>query len=327
MSAALAITQDRAQPKLARVSLTDRCDLACVYCRPHRNDGYLEKRLARDEWETVFRGLKLSGVERIRITGGEPLLHKDLLPILRSLRTHEFKDVALTTNGTRLDHLAKDLLEAGLSRVTISLDTLDAAKFERLTRGGDLRAVLRGIDAAVNAGFSELKMNVVVLRGENDDELEALAQYAWARGITPRFIELMTIGEGAKLEDKVFPASEMRRLLSHLLAEGPARVDVDRGPAKYVSTKHDAKKRVGFITGTTDTFCGGCDRLRIASDGAIRPCLATNDGVLPTNALLRRDAQTFSRSVFAAWEKKPDASWKGCTEVTAKDVSMRAVGG
>ncbi len=321
------IAVDRAEPKLARVSLTDRCDLACVYCRPHRHDGYFEKRLSAEEWDTVFKGLALSGIERVRITGGEPLLHKDVVALVRSLAALPLTDLALTTNATRLAPLASELKAAGLRRITISLDTLDAEKFRRLTRGGDLDEVLRGIDAAVEAGFPELKLNTVVLRGENDDELESLVRFAWARGITPRFIELMPIGEGARIQDQLVTAKEMMTHLAHLFSADEGARDPERGPAKYLRSKDDPSRRVGFITGTSDTYCKGCDRLRVASNGTIRPCLATNDGLSPASALLRKDPQAFAQAVHAAWELKPDASFKGCTEATAKDVSIRAIGG
>ena len=317
-----------APPRSVRLSLTDRCDLACVYCRPHRNDGYKSERLDLSAWKVMARGLVDAGVRRVRLTGGEPLLSPFVVDVVRHLATLGLDDLALTTNATRLADLAVALREAGLRRVNVSLDSLDAARFQKMTRGGDLARVLRGIEAAREAGFDEIKLNAVVVRGENDGELESLVRWAWARRITPRLLEVMAIGEGAKMMDRVVTAAEMRRILGHLTSEGVAQRDPDRGPARYVSAKEDPALRVGFISGTSDTFCAGCDRLRVSSDGVLRPCLATNDGVAAAGPARSGDARTVSGRVAAAWSMKPDGeTWRGCTEETAAKVSIRAIGG
>jgi cyclic pyranopterin phosphate synthase len=316
------------QPRSVRLSLTDRCDLACIYCRPSRADGYLERRIDLAAWVAMLDGLVRAGVRRVRITGGEPLLHKDVLLVVRRLAALPLEDVALTTNATRLAALARPLREAGLRRINISLDTLDAARFFRMTRGGRLDVVLRGIDAALAARFDEVKLNAVVVRGENDDELERLARWSWDKGIVPRFLEVMQIGEGAKLADRVVSGAEMRARLLHLLAEEEPLREPDRGPAKYVRARHDATKKIGFITGTSDTYCAGCDRLRVSSDGVLRPCLATNDGVSAARAARAGDADAVAAAVRDAWTLKPDGDvWKGCTESSAAHVSIRAIGG
>jgi cyclic pyranopterin phosphate synthase len=328
-------------PRTVRISLTDRCDLACVYCRPSRSDGYLEQRLDFEEWRTMIDALLRAGIRRVRITGGEPLLHPRLVDVVaylaRFLRpdapdaagTIGLDDLALTTNATRLAKLARPLRDAGLQRVTVSIDSLDPERFWRLTRGGRLHEVLAGVDAATAAGFDEMKLNCVVLRGENDDELERLTLWAWERNITPRFIEVMRIGEGAKLsEATLVGAAEMRERVAHLLAPGDATRDANRGPAKYLRARHDPSKRIGFITGTTDTYCASCDRLRVASDGVVRPCLATNEGVAAMDATRSGDVAAVVDAIAEAWTMKPDGDvWKGCTEETAADVSMRAIGG
>jgi cyclic pyranopterin phosphate synthase len=316
-------------PRSVRVSLTDRCDLACIYCRPSRSDGYLEERLDEASWRVMMSGLVASGVRRVRITGGEPLLYPRVVEMVAYAASIGFDDLALTTNGTRLGKLARPLVAAGLQRLTVSLDSLDEARFRRITRGGDLQRVLEGIDVALGAGFAEIKLNCVVLRGENDDELVALARWAWERGITPRFIELMSIAEGAKIAATHFvAASEMRERLASLLEPEEARVDADRGPAKYVHARHDRRLRVGFITGTSDTFCNACDRLRVAADGVLRPCLATDVGVSAKTIAEGGNADSIVEAIRQAWELKPDGTvWKGCTEDTAANVSMRAIGG
>jgi cyclic pyranopterin phosphate synthase len=325
----LAEGPSRVPPRSVRLSLTDRCDLACVYCRPSRSDGYLERRLDEEAWRVMVRALVGAGVRRIRITGGEPLIHPKVVERVAFAASLAIDDLALTTNATRLTALARPLREAGLRRLTVSLDTLVPSRFERITRGGKLEDVLAGIDAALEAGFDELKTNTVVLRGENDDELPAIVEWATARGIVPRFIELMRIGEGARLPpSSLVGAAEMRQRLAHILADEAGAEDPDRGPAKYVRLRDDAGSRVGFITGTTDTYCGSCDRLRVASDGVLRPCLATNDGVAGMTLAAAGDVEGLVGAIAEAWALKPDGeTWKGCTEPTAAGVSIRAIGG
>jgi GTP 3',8-cyclase len=316
-------------PLTARISLTDRCDLACVYCRPSRNDGYLEDRLDEAAFRSMVRGLLQAGIQRVRITGGEPLVHPHAVERVAFVASLGFKDIALTTNGTRLEALAGALRAAGLHRLTVSLDSLDAERFRRITRGGRLDRVLSGVDAAVRAGFAELKTNTVVLRGENDDELPRIVEWAWSRGIVPRFIELMRVGEGARLPlERLVPAHEMRAYLKDWLSDEPWRADAGRGPARYVPARHDPRLRAGFITGTTDTYCDSCDRLRVSADGTVRPCLAKDDGVAAAALASQGDARGVAIAVADAWSQKPDGrTWKGCTEATAAQVSMRAVGG
>lgn len=327
---ALPVIQHATPPRSVRLSLTDRCDLACIYCRPDRRDGYLdpEERLDLEAWKTMVRGLLRAGVRRVRLTGGEPLLHPAIVDVVRFLGTLGLDDVALTTNATRLDKLARPLREVGLQRVNVSLDTLDAERFDRMTRGGDLAAVLRGIDAALAEGFDEIKLNAVIVRGENDAEIESLVRWSWSNGIVPRLLEVMQIGEGANLADRVVTANEMRARLAHVLDSGEARGEADRGPAKYLFARSDPSKKVGFITGTSDTYCKGCDRLRVASDGTLRPCLATNDGLGAAHLARSGDEDGVARAVAGAWTMKPDGDkWKGCTEKTAAHVSMRGIGG
>jgi cyclic pyranopterin phosphate synthase len=322
-------TAPRIEPKTVRISLTDRCDLACVYCRPSRSDGYLEKRLDDDAWKAMVTALVGAGLRRFRITGGEPLLHPRVTELVAFVASLGVEDLALTTNATLLAGLARPLHDAGLRRLTVSLDSLVPERFWRITRGGRLDRVLAGIDAALACGFDELKTNTVVLRDDNDDELPAIVEWAWARGIVPRFIEVMRVGEGANLpQSKLVGHDEMRAALAPMLLDDAGRRDPARGPAKYVAARHDPALRVGFITGTTDTYCETCDRLRVASDGTLRPCLATNDGVAAMELAQKGDVPALVAAVGEAWSMKPDGRvWKGCTEDTAADVSMRAIGG
>jgi GTP 3',8-cyclase len=319
----------RTAPRMARVSLTDRCDLACVYCRPHRADGYAERRMSITDWTAMLAGLWAAGIRRVRMTGGEPLLHPALLGFVRAASAQGFDDLALTTNGTQLAALAEPLVAAGLQRLTVSLDTLSETRFRAVTRGGELRAVLRGIEAATHAGFRELKLNVVVVRGVNEHALEELVHYAWDRDMTPRFLEIMPIGEGAKVMDLYVPYREIRERLAHLLEPSPPVRDTDRGPAGYVASRTIPSRRIGFITGTSDTFCASCDRLRVSASGDIRPCLATAVGVVGAHDVAAlADIPAIVERIEQAWAQKPDGTtFRGCTEASAGGVSMRQIGG
>jgi cyclic pyranopterin phosphate synthase len=323
-------TVERLSPRSVRISVTDRCDMACLYCRPSRKDGYLPAvdRLDVEAWERLVGGLYRAGVRRVRITGGEPLLFPGIVEVVERLARLGVEDLAMTTNASQLARLAGPLRQAGLRRLNISLDSLDPVRFARLTRGGVLDEVLAGVDSACAAGFDEIKTNTVVLREENEDELESITRWAWSRGITPRFLEVMGVGEGARIFRTAGVSYEaMRARLAPLLEEAVAVVEPDRGPAKYLRSR-DGAHRVGFITGTTDTYCGDCDRLRVTSNGVLRPCLSRNDGVPVGDALAADDPdRAVADKLAQAWAAKPDAEWKGCTEVTAAEVSMRATGG
>jgi cyclic pyranopterin phosphate synthase len=328
-SLALLTGQSAPPPKSVRVSVTDRCDFACTYCRPSRSEGYAEGRLMTPAWQTMFEGLRRAGLARVRLTGGEPLLHPEIVDIVARLSELGFEDLSLTTNASRLARLARRLKDAGLQRINISIDTLDEARFRAITRGGELAGVLEGIDAALAAGLTPVKLNTVVLRGVNDDELESITRWAWERRMVPRFLEVMPIAEGAKLvKEHLVTAAEMKERLAALIMPEDGAVEPGKGPAKYVRARHDAGLRVGFISGTSDTFCGTCDRLRVSSTGVLRPCLATEDGVDAAHEAGAGDASAIATKIAEAWTLKPDGEvWKGCTEETAKTISIRAIGG
>jgi cyclic pyranopterin phosphate synthase len=317
-------------PRSVRLSVTDRCDFACTYCRPSRDDGYVETRLDLAAWSTMIDGLVAAGVRRFRLTGGEPLVHPKIVELVRAIAERGVSDLALTTNASQLARLARPLREAGLDRLNVSIDTLDEGRFARITRGGRLRDVLAGLEAARAAGFSSIKLNTVVLRGENDGELERLVDFAWGARMVPRFLEVMPIAEGAKLAaTSLVTVREMRDRLAHrTIDDADFSVEPDRGPARYLPSREDPDLRVGFISGTSDTYCATCDRLRVSSTGVLRPCLATDDGVDAGDAAKAGEAGEVPRRIEAAWRMKPDGRvFRGCTEPSAAKVSMRAIGG
>ncbi|NUP05634.1 MAG: GTP 3',8-cyclase MoaA [Polyangiaceae bacterium] len=324
-------------PRSVRLSVTDRCDFACTYCRPSRSDGYVRERLDVKAWRVLVEGLVRAGVRRIRLTGGEPLIHPDVVRIIETIVlaaeaagvSRDELDLALTTNASQLARLAVPLAASGLRRVNVSIDTLDSERFRAITRGGELEPVLEGIEAALRAGLRPLKLNTVVLRGVNDDELEPLVHFAWERGLVPRFLEVMPIAEGAKLaRSQLVTVAEMRARLAPLLEDGAAEPEPDRGPARYIAARGRPDRRVGFISGTSDTYCSSCDRLRVSSTGTLRPCLATDVGVEAAPALRVESAEAVAALVNDAWALKPDGrTFKGCTEDSAARVSMRAIGG
>jgi GTP 3',8-cyclase len=255
-----------------RLSLTDRCNFRCSYCSvSDYEDG--DRILSRPEIARVAAAFARVGVRRIRLTGGEPTLRREVVEIAADLRaTPGIDEVALTTNGHRLRELALPLRRAGLTALNVSLDTLDPAVLTRVSgRGASLAQVLDGIEAAAEAGFPSLKLNTVVMGGQNDGELGDLVRYAWAHGATPRFIELMPFGDGAPV-----PTSEVKRLLG---AQGvPLLPDPKRGwgPAHYMRGPGGL---VGFIGAITENFCEGCNRARVAADGGFQACLGGRDRV------------------------------------------------
>ncbi|HTP00162.1 MAG TPA: GTP 3',8-cyclase MoaA [Anaerolineales bacterium] len=270
-----------------RISLTDRCNLRCVYCMP--KDGLrwqaLVDQLSVDEIARVAEAAAACGVKRIRLTGGEPLVHPQIVDLVRRLASISgMEEISLTTNAMLLARLAQPLADAGLKRVNISLDTLEAGKFQRITRGGEIARVWKGIAAAEGAGLLPIKLNTVIIRGLNSDELLALARLTLENEWHVRFIELMPIGnvqdwgEGFPQPDaRYLSVQEMKQALADLWllpADGPA----GNGPARTFRIP-GGLGTVGFISPLGDHFCSTCNRLRLTADGKLRPCLGSSDEV------------------------------------------------
>ncbi|MCC6670193.1 MAG: GTP 3',8-cyclase MoaA [Planctomycetes bacterium] len=292
-----------------RLSVTDRCNLRCAYCMPEEEYAWLPRGdvLTFEEivrLVDVFTGL---GVERVRLTGGEPLARRDLPELLRLLaRRPALRDIALTTNGTLLAEQAGALRAAGLHRVTVSLDTLDPERFRRLTRRASHGQVLEGIAAARAAGFAALKLDTVVLRGTNDDELVPLLEYARSIGAELRYIEYMDVGGATRWSPE--QVVSRREILDRLAARyGPIDAVHDDSSAPADLFRLPDGLVFGIISSTTQPFCATCDRSRLTADGHWFLCLYARDG-LDLRALLRggADDAAIRDAIAAAWRARTD---------------------
>lgn len=255
-----------------RVSVTDLCDLRCRYCMP--SNGVCKKRhedmLTEDELILAMETAAELGIRKIRLTGGEPLLKKNILSICRrAANIPGIRELCMTTNGTLLAPMAKQLREAGVRRLNISLDTLNAEKYATMTRTGDLSDALSGLEAALDAGFDKVKLNAVLMEGFNDDEIEDLAQLTVKYPVDVRFIELMPMTAHFS-EGRYLPCGAVLEKLPQLKPEGT------QGVARLYRLP-DGQGRVGLITPVSDHFCARCDRLRLTADGRVKPCLHSRE--------------------------------------------------
>ena len=292
-----------------RVSVTDRCNYRCTYCMPEELGDQLtfEPRsavLTFEEIERLIGVFARLGVRKVRLTGGEPTVRKGIVELAgRVARVPGIEQVVMTSNGHLLPELAAPLAAAGIAAINISLDTLDAATFRRLTGRGDLARVLAGVDAAVAAGM-RVKTNAVALHGVNDGEMVALCEYAWARGVVPRFIEHMPMSDGQLYAPEAeLSAAQIRRLLEAAL--GPlvpagASAGRDPGPARYWRVAATGRE-VGIISAMTEHFCDDCNRLRLTATGALHACLGHDDAISLRDVMRRGGSDDdVVRSIAAA---------------------------
>jgi len=263
-----------------RVSVTDRCDFRCVYCMPEHMT-FLPKAdvLSLEELDRLCSAFVRKGVNKLRLTGGEPLVRRDVMKLFRSLGRHvatgALGELTLTTNGSQLARFASELVDCGVRRINVSVDTLDAAKFRSITRWGDLSRVLAGIDAAQAAGL-RIKINVVALKGFNDEEIPALIEWAHGRGMDMTLIETMPMGDiDADRTEQYLPLSLVRADLAQrfTLEASDARTG---GPARYVRVV-ETGGHLGFITPLSHNFCESCNRVRLTCTGTLYMCLGQDD--------------------------------------------------
>ena len=293
-----------------RLSVTDRCDFRCLYCMAEDME-FLPRKdvLSLEELERLARIFTELGVEKIRVTGGEPLIRKDVLKLFHGLgKLPALKNLCLTTNGSHLSQYANELVDAGVKRVNISIDSLDKARFTRLTRFGKLDDVLAGIEAALHAGFEKIKLNSVLMRNFNVDEASTLTRFALEKGMDISFIEEMPLGEikSHARDAEHIRSDELRDILSAHFAL-TAVDESTGGPSRYWKVKGYSAK-VGFISPHSDNFCASCNRVRVSASGRLLLCLG-NEHSVDLRKILREnisDDSAVKEAIIAAMDIKPE---------------------
>lgn len=322
-----------------RVSVTDRCNLRCIYCMPPEGVALLrhEEVLSYEEIAAFVRAASTLGISKVRLTGGEPLVRAELPELVRMLaEINTIDNISLTTNGILLAEYAEELKKAGLKRVNISLDSLKPDRFHQLTRYGKLEQVLHGIETAKACGLEPVKLNVVVIQGMNEDEVPDFARMSINEGWHVRFIELMPFGVDnpplvhstgtAMLPSRFLPAEEIRRRLESLGKLEPCLPPTGNGPARYYRFPN-ASGTIGFITPVSEHFCFNCNRLRLTADGKLRPCLLS-DFEVDIRQHLHQDASPERlREVIAEAVKNKPQKHKLAEGKTAQKRLMSQVGG
>jgi cyclic pyranopterin phosphate synthase len=292
-----------------RISVTDRCNLRCTYCMPEEGMTFLPRSdlLSFDEIVRVARVAKSVGIKQVRLTGGEPLVRKGVPDLVTRLAGIGFEDIALTTNGMLLADAAESLVSAGLRRVNVSCDSLRPERFGSIRRRGELDSVLGAMDAAEQAGLTPLKVNVVLLRGRNDDEILDFAAFARDTGRIVRFIEFMPLdADGKWNRGQLVSGREVFDLISTAWPLEP--LDDHAGPAPAERFRFiDGRGEIGLISSVTQPFCGTCNRLRLTADGAIRNCLFSDDETVVRDLLrgLGNDDDLALLLRAAVWGKLP----------------------
>ena len=292
-----------------RVSVTDRCDFRCTYCMAE-DMTFLPKKdlLTLEELERLCSAFIAKGVRKIRLTGGEPLVRKNIMQLIRNLgqkvKSGELEELTLTTNGSQLARFAGELADCGVRRINVSLDTLDPAKFREITRWGDLAKVTEGIDAALEAGL-KIKLNAVALKGFNEHEIPDLLQFAHARGMDLTIIETMPMGEiDEDRTDRYLPLSKVRADLEQLFTLTDSAY-LTGGPARYVKVE-ETGGRLGFITPLTHNFCESCNRVRLTCTGTLYMCLGQNDAAdLRSTLRATEDEDSLYAAIDEAIRRKP----------------------
>jgi cyclic pyranopterin phosphate synthase len=292
-----------------RVSVTDRCDFRCVYCMPEHMT-FLPKAdvLSLEELDRLCTAFVRKGVNKLRLTGGEPLVRRDVMKLFRSLGRHvetgALGELTLTTNGSQLARFASELVDCGVKRVNVSVDTLDPDKFRSITRWGDLSRVIAGVDAAQAAGL-RIKINVVALRGVNDEEIPALIEWAHGRGMDMTLIETMPMGDvDADRTEQYLPLSLVRANLAErfTLESSDERTG---GPARYVRIA-ETGGRLGFITPLSHNFCESCNRVRLTCTGTLYMCLGQEDAAdLRSPLRASSDDAVLDAAIDEAISRKP----------------------
>lgn len=296
--------------RYVRISVTDRCDFRCVYCMSE-DMTFLPRAqvLTLEELSTVARAFTELGVEKIRLTGGEPLVRRGIDDLVQEIgQLDGLDDFAMTTNGAGLDKHARALRQGGLQRLNISLDSLDPERFRRLTRTGNLQKVIDGIHAAQEAGFEHIKLNAVILKGRNDDEVLDLVEFARREGVDISFIEEMPLGDVSDhSRDETYCSSdEVQAMIESRHALIPT-TETTLGPSRYFQMS-DSTTRVGFISPHSHNFCSTCNRVRVTVEGRLLLCLG-NEHSVDLREVLRRypgDIEALKTRIIEAMALKPE---------------------
>lgn len=292
-----------------RISVTDRCDFRCVYCMSE-NMQFLprQKVLSLEEIEQVARAFVNLGVTKLRLTGGEPLVRRDIDTLMPKLgHLDGLNELVITTNGSQLTKMAQTLKDAKVRRINISLDSLDTERFKRITRTGRLQQVLDGIDAALDVGFERIKLNTVIMKGRNDDEVLDLVEYARVKGIDISFIEEMPLGNIDHERIETYCSSDEVRALIEPAYPLTSASDRTGGPSRYYRMA-DSDSLIGFISPHSHNFCHECNRVRVTVEGRLLLCLG-NEHSVDLKAILRRypgDQARLEQTIIDAMDLKPE---------------------
>jgi len=319
-----------------RISITDRCNLRCVYCMPKEGVSFLghEDILSYEEILRIVEVAVKTGIIKVRVTGGEPLVRRGVIDFLASLRRIEgLRDISLTTNGILLEEYAEEILNAGIERINISLDSLSPERYRHITRGGDIDRVIRGIRKAHDVGFSPIKINVVAIKGFNDDEIIDFAKLTVDRPYQIRFIEFMPVGESA-LENSLgyFSNDEVMKVIQSFSTLKPSNREHTRtdGPAS-VYTLNGAKGEIGFISAMSHEFCSSCNRLRLTADGHLRACLLSDEPTADLKTPLRDGCsdQELETRIKDLINRKPGSYKSGYRQIRRRKcvTNMSSIGG
>lgn len=291
-----------------RISVTDRCDFRCVYCMaeemkflPHAQV------LTLEELEQVAAAFVSLGVNKIRLTGGEPLVRRGVIKLIKAIGKMD-AELAITTNGSQLEGMAGELKQAGVNRLNVSIDSLQAERFKEMTRIGKLPKVIAGIDAAIAAGFDRIKLNAVIMKGRNDDEVLDLVNFARHKGIDLSFIEEMPLGHISEHNraEAYCSSDEVRQLIEQRYALQPT-TEKTAGPSRYYRMP-ESESRIGFISPHSHNFCGDCNRVRVTVEGRLLLCLG-NEHSVDLRAVLRRypgDMEKLRQTIIDAMDLKPE---------------------
>jgi cyclic pyranopterin phosphate synthase len=318
-----------------RVSVTDRCNLRCAYCMPREGISWIghEEILKYEEIGRVIRITAKEGITKVRITGGEPLVRRGVVEFIASLQQiPELNDISLTTNGILLEGCAEQIYAAGIRRINISLDSLNTDKYAKITRGGDIRSVLAGIRKAEETGFSPIKINIVAIKGFNDDEILDFARLTIDHPYQIRFIELMPLGRASLENNGRYLANDLiKERIETLgrLEQVDSRANVSGGPARIFRLSGGTGE-IGFISPVSRHFCHTCNRLRLTADGHLRACLLSDDETdLKTRLRAGADDEEIGALIRGTIARKPRQHGVSCDESHIRKCvkEMQAIGG